>query len=169
MNRNGYIALIGLPGCGKSTLARLLSAKADLPCIDLDEEIEARAGKTIPALFAAGEDHFRAWETRALAAMAGKRVILACGGGVVTRAENRALLARDGFTIYIDRPVGQIVGDVDISGRPLLAAGRARVYALKAEREALYRAAADATVVNDGAPDAALARLLAALAIEQRR
>ena len=163
MNKNGYIALIGLPGCGKSTLGRRLGAELDLPCVDLDDVIVRLAGKTIPELFAISEDCFRDWESRALESVSGQRVVLACGGGVVKRAENRAALRKNGFTIYVDRPVEQIVGDVDISGRPLLASGGATIYRLKEEREALYLEAADAIVPNAGTPEAALKRLRAAL------
>ena len=163
MNRNGYIALIGLPGCGKSTLGRLLAGALGLPVVDLDERIVKMAGASSPELFAVSEAHFRDWETKALASAQGESVVLSCGGGVIKRPENREMLGRCGFTVYVDRPVDQIVGDVDVSGRPLLASGGASIAQLKAEREALYQAAADATIVNDGTPETALARLLEAL------
>ena len=149
MNKNGYIALIGLPGCGKSTIAKILADKLCLPTVDVDDRIVELAGATIPELFAQSEDLFRDWETRALASIAAARTVVACGGGIINRPENIGILARNGVTVYIDRPVEMIVADIDTSGRPLLADGRARVYALQQEREPLYRKAADITVVNN--------------------
>ena len=149
MNKNGYIALIGLPGCGKSTIAKMLADRLALPGVDVDDKIVELAGATIPELFAQSEDLFRDWETRALASIPAMRTVVACGGGIVKRPENIYILAKNGVTVYIDRPADMIVADIDTSGRPLLADGGARVYALQKEREPLYRKAADITVINN--------------------
>ena len=79
------IVLIGMPGCGKSTLGRCLAERLGRDFIDADPEIEKDAGKTIPELFAISEDCFRRQETlttKRLATLQNK--VLAMGGGVVT-------------------------------------------------------------------------------------
>ena len=145
------IVLIGMPGSGKSTLGRHLAELLGRDFIDADPEIEKDAGKTIPELFAVSEDCFRAQETvttKRLAKLQGK--VLAMGGGVVLRQENIISLKENGRIIFIDRSPEDIISDVDTETRPLLAAGRQRIYDLYAQRKALYRAAADVTVQNKG-------------------
>ena len=145
------IVLIGMPGSGKSTLGRCLAQKLGRDFIDADPEIERDAGKTIPELFAVSEDHFRQQETKTTKRLAKLQdKVLAMGGGVVLRQENITALKENGLIIFLDRSPADIVGDVDTQSRPLLAAGRRRIYDLYAQREALYRAAADATVLNKG-------------------
>ena len=84
------------------------------------------------------------------------------GGGVVLRQENIACLKENGLIIFLDRSPEDIVRDVDTETRPLLAAGRQRIYGLYAQREALYRKAADITVVNKGDLKEVLQRLASA-------
>lgn len=145
------IVLIGMPGSGKTTLGRCLAEMLNRVFIDADPEIEKDAGKTIPELFAVSEDHFREQETKTARRLAKLRdKVLAMGGGVVLRQENIACLKENGLIIFLDRSPEDIVRDVDTETRPLLAAGRQRIYDLYAQREALYRKAADITVVNKG-------------------
>lgn len=170
MNKNGYIALIGLPGCGKSTIARMLAKRLHLPCIDLDKKIASMAGASIPELFAQSETLFRNWETRALASVPISRAVLACGGGIVKRAENMQLLSRGGICVYIDRPVELIAKSIDTSTRPLLSDNRTKIYALQRERELLYREAADITILNDTSPDETVEKIFHALnELEERK
>ena len=157
------IVLIGMPGCGKSTLGRYLAEILDRDFIDADPEIEKDAGKTIPELFAVSEDCFREQETKTVKRLAGLQgKVLAMGGGVVLRRENIENLKKNGTIIFLDRFPGDIAGDVDTETRPLLAAGRKRIYDLYAQREALYREAADVTVRNKGTLKEALQRLVEA-------
>lgn len=145
------IVLIGMPGSGKSTLGRHLAEMLGRDFIDADQEIEKDAEKTIQELFAVSEDCFRRQEiitTKRLAKLQNK--VLAMGGGVVLRQENIINLKENGLIIFLDRSPEDIVADVDTDIRPLLAAGRQRIYDLYAQRETLYRAAADATVQNKG-------------------
>ena len=90
------VLLIGMMGCGKSTVGRLLAERMRLPLIDLDEEIARAAGKTIPEIFEQeGEAGFRARETAALErALAREAGVIANGGGIVTRATRRSACAR---------------------------------------------------------------------------
>ena len=155
------IVLIGMPGCGKSTLGQKLAERTGRDFIDADPEIERDAGKTIPELFAVSEDHFRLQEcktTKRLSLLEGK--VLAMGGGVVLRQENVDNLRKSGIIIFIDRSPEDIIGDVDTETRPLLAAGRQRIYDLYVQREGLYRKAADITVVNKGTADEVLLKLV---------
>ena len=155
------IVLIGMPGCGKSTLGQKLAERTGRDFIDADPEIERDAGKTIPELFAVSEDHFRLQEcktTKRLSLLEGK--VLAMGGGVVLRQENVDNLRKSGIIIFIDRSPEDIIGDVDTETRPLLATGRQRIYDLYVQREGLYRKAADITVVNKGTADEVLLKLV---------
>jgi len=157
------IVLIGMPGCGKSTLGRYLAEILDRDFIDADPEIEKDAGKTIPELFAVSEDCFREQETKTVKRLAGLQgKVLAMGGGVVLRRENIENLKKNGTIIFLDRSPCDIAGDVDTETRPLLAAGRKRIYDLYAQREALYREAADVTVRNKGTLKETLQRLVEA-------
>lgn len=112
------LALIGMPGCGKSTVGRLLAEKLGRPLLDCDKEIVRRSGQAIADIFAEqGEAKFRQIESQTLADIAkeGGQVI-ACGGGVVLRPENIQALRQNSLLIWLDRPLEQLaVG----KGRPL--------------------------------------------------
>ena len=165
------LVLIGLPGCGKSTLGRLVAEAVGREWIDLDTVIEQTAGCTIPSLFEQeGETGFRQRETDACRLVAEKNgVIISCGGGVVTRPQNMDLLGKNGLIVFIDRSVEQIVGGVDTAHRPLLKDGADRIYRLAKQRDPLYRRYADVTVSNNGDPEAAVAELVRLLTLPPLR
>lgn len=153
MCRTRHILLIGMPGCGKTTIARALGQATGRLVVDTDDLIVQTAGMSIPELFRReGENGFRRRETAALAQAVDLRpggddprgVIIACGGGVVTRPENRALLRRNGFTVRLTRDVHHLA----TAGRPL--SETADLTALANAREPLYAMCADATASNDG-------------------
>lgn len=134
------IILIGMPGCGKSTTARLLQER--LPqrrAVEMDAEIEKMAGKTIPEIFAEdGEAAFRMMETCVLAKFcAGSGQIIATGGGCVTREENYRLLHQNGRIFWLWRALEELPTD----GRPL--SQQHTPLALYAQREEMYRRFAD--------------------------
>lgn len=111
------VILIGMPGCGKSTLGRLLAEKTGKAFVDTDTVIEKGAGISIPEIFAAhGEEHFRDLETE-IAKKVGKErgQIIATGGGIILRPENMKALSQNGRTVFINRPLEMLVTD----GRPL--------------------------------------------------
>lgn len=145
------VLLIGMMGCGKSTVGRLLAERMRLPLIDLDEEIARAAGKTIPEIFAQeGEAGFRARETAALErALAREDGVIATGGGIVTRAENIRMMREKGVVVWLCRPLEDMIADVRQDTRPNLAGDKAeRMRTLYGQRERLYAAAAHLSFDN---------------------
>lgn len=136
------IVLVGMPGCGKSTLGKLLAAEMGRRFVDLDEEIVKRAGRPIPEIFATdGEEHFRKLETEAVADICRESgLVIATGGGVVTRERNLPLLSQNGRVVFLDIPPAGL----STEGRPL--SQKRSPEALYAERLPLYRKAADITL-----------------------
>ncbi len=130
--------LIGMPGAGKSSVGRLLSARSGRNLVDTDAMIEEESGGIScgDLIRRFGEDAFRQMETRA-AARAGKMsgVIIATGGGIVTREVNRDLLRQNGVLIHLDRPTEALATDGD---RPL-SRTREELEHLARERAPLYR------------------------------
>lgn len=140
------IVLIGMPGCGKSTIASLLAEKLGRMSVDADQKIEEMAGKTIPEIFAEdGEAVFREWETKVLSDF-GKQsqLIIATGGGCVTKGRNYPLLHQNGSIFWITRDLDQLATD----GRPLsLDQKMTDMYAI---RKPLYQEFADHIIDNNG-------------------
>ena len=145
------IILVGMPGCGKSTLARTISEKTGRILADADRLIAEQEGKSIPKIFTeSGEEGFRRIETRVLGTCCAKTgQVIACGGGVVTRPENLPLLRLNGVVCYIQRDLGLL----PIKGRPL--SQKHSPETLAAQRIPLYEAWADLTVRNDRTLDEA--------------
>ena len=146
------LLLIGMPGCGKTTVGRRAAKRAGLKFLDMDMEIERREKKTIPELFEKGEDNFRAAETRCAKSIASlEHTIISAGGGLVTREENIEALRESSLIVFIDRSVDNLLGTRGISNyRPLLKDDRNRIIRLYDERIDLYRKYADVTVTNNG-------------------
>jgi shikimate kinase len=95
------IFLIGMPGSGKSTVARHLAKALHQPYIDLDGMIEKDAKMFIEDIFEKyGESKFRSLETEALKKLSKEDAVISCGGGIVTVKSNKALM--EGFKIYLD-------------------------------------------------------------------
>ena len=150
------IVLIGMPGCGKSTVGRTLAEKLGKTFVDADEELVKMTGKPIPEIFAQdGEEVFRDWETRVLAEL-GKRsgLVLATGGGCVTRRQNYPLLHQNGTICWIKRDLEKLPTD----GRPLSQANK--LTAIYEIRRPLYESFADRIVDNDSTPEETLAQFM---------
>ena len=156
LQKTQNIALIGMPGCGKSTVGQILARTVGRPFTDIDERIEAIAGKSIPELFAEdGESTFRRWETRVLAEEAKKSgVVIATGGGVVTQPENRDILRQNSLIVYLQRDPAQLMTD----GRPL--SQMMGIQALAEQRLPLYEAWSDRAVKVEDTPEQTAARVL---------
>ena len=139
------IILIGMPGCGKSTVGKHLSQQLGRPFVDADSEIESTAGMTIPEIFnQSGEAGFRQIETQVLTELGRKSgLIIATGGGCVTQDRNYPLLHQNGTCVWITRNLQSLPTD----GRPLSQAGKLeQMYQI---RKPLYDRFADMTVSND--------------------
>jgi len=142
------IVLIGMPGCGKSTVGQLLAQNTGRTFVDTDALIVEKAGKSIPEIFAAdGESGFRKLETEVIAEV-GKRsgLIIATGGGCVTVAENYHLLRQNGNIYWLQRDLKKLPTD----GRPLSQTGK--LESMYAVREPLYRRFATAVISNNENP-----------------
>ena len=116
------IVLVGMPGCGKSAIGRRLAPRLELPFLDVDEEIERAAGKTVKEIFADhGEPYFRDGERRVIARLliSGPQV-LATGGGALLAEETRANIRRHGISIWVKADVPILVRRIaKRSSRPL--------------------------------------------------
>lgn len=148
------IVLIGIMGCGKTTISKLLSEKLNMPVIDMDEYLMDKYQCSINDMFAVSEDYFRDLESQAcidLAKLDG--YIISTGGGVVKRKQNCQILRQTGEVFYLDRPVDNIITDVTTADRPLLKDGPQKLYQLFDERHQLYLDACDHHVLNDGTLD----------------
>ncbi len=155
MTPSTHLVLVGPMGAGKSSLGRRLAQRWTFAFVDLDREIEARAGINIPAIFATeGEPGFRERERAALAdVLAREACVVATGGGAVLDADNRALMRRRGFVAYLQIDVQeQLARLASDRSRPLLAGvDRAEVLTrLAAARAPLYAEIADLTFSTAG-------------------
>lgn len=148
MNKN--IVLIGMPGSGKSTLGELLSESLHLKLYDVDQFIEKMEGKSIAEIFKFGENHFRAIETKAIELISSNNnIIISTGGGVIKSPHNMEILKKSGLIIFLNRPLKNIIDDVDVNNRPLLINGKDKIYELYNERHDLYKKYCDYEIIND--------------------
>ena len=150
-NLKSNIVLIGMPGCGKTTVGKVLAKRLGYKFCDMDSYIQEISKKTIKELFEFSEENFRDWETKACEELSRcNKTIIASGGGVVKREKNIEILKKSCTILFIDRPVERIINDVDINSRPLLKDGKERLYNLYDERYELYKKAADIQILNKG-------------------
>ena len=158
-NQMMNLVLIGMPGCGKSTVGKLLAERTGKPLVDADEEIVKLAGKSIPEIFAdEGEEAFRAYETQVLGEL-GKRsgLVIATGGGCVTRDRNFPLLHQNSNIVWLRRNTALLPTE----GRPLSQSQKlADMYRV---RQPLYEAFSDFSVDNSGTPQDCAEAILSAL------
>lgn len=143
------IMLIGMPGCGKTTIGKALAQKLGRPLADVDEKIVEEAGCSIPEIFAKeGEEGFRQREHKALAEIAKESgLIISAGGGIVTRPENRDPMEENSVVVWLRRDIHKLPTD----GRPV--SQSVPLDELYRRRAPLYEAAAQVTVDNNGTVD----------------
>jgi shikimate kinase len=157
---DGPLAIVGYMGSGKTTVGRILARALGWDFVDLDREISRRAGRAIPEIFEiSGEGHFRDLEHRALlAALEGRRRrVVACGGGIVERSENRKRLAGVP-TVFLREDIGVLFGRTRDARRPLRAASREGFERRYERRLPLYEEVADLEVSVNGRPPQAVAK-----------
>jgi len=143
------IVLVGMPGCGKTTVAKILAKALGRRAVDADAEIEILAGCSIPDIFAkGGEEEFRRLETQVLAEL-GKQsgLVIATGGGCVTREENYPLLHQNGTIFWLKRDLDRLPTD----DRPL--SQTHRLTDMYQVRMPMYERFADHIIDNNGAPE----------------
>jgi shikimate kinase len=149
------VFLVGPMGAGKTTIGKYLAQQLNLQFADTDTEIEARTGADIPWIFdVEGEQGFRDREQQAVEEMTlWDNVLLATGGGVIMRQENRRVLAARGFVIYLHATVEEQVRRTHRDRRrPLLQDGDPEeiLRDLMVVRDPLYREIADHVIDTDG-------------------
>lgn len=150
------IVLIGMPGCGKSTVGSLLAQNLGRVFVDADAQIPELAGKSIPEIFAQdGEESFRTWETQVLSEF-GKQsgLVIATGGGCVTRERNYNLLHQNGQIFWLKRNLEVLPTD----GRPLSQSNR--LDDLYEARKEQYQAFSDFIVDNNESTEETVAAIL---------
>ena len=142
-----HVALTGFMGSGKTTVGRVLAERLGRPFVDLDQELESRAGATIPDLFRTrGEASFRALEEEVACELLSRSesVVIALGGGTVVSEQVRSELRAHAFTVLLEVEPEVAWGRVRGAGRPLAQDAEA-FEALYRSREPLYVEAADGT------------------------
>ena len=137
------IVLIGMPGCGKSTLGKMLAKRTNKTFVDMDAVIEEKTGMTIPEIFSEyGESHFRNIESEVAAEVGKEKAqVIATGGGAILRPENMKALSQNGRVIFISRPLEKLA----MNGRPL-SKSRDALKNMYSERLPLYNKYSDFTV-----------------------
>ena len=156
MHRMMNIVLVGMPGCGKTTVAGIIGKMTGRPVQDVDTMIVQRAGITIPEIFARhGEEGLRTIETQLITETGAQSgTVIATGGGSVTRPENYAPLHQNAVIVWLQRDIDKLPRD----GRPLSA--RADLNEMFRRRAPMYAAFADMTADNNGTPEAAAEMIL---------
>ena len=150
------IVLIGMPGSGKSTIGKVLANKLSKQFVDADAEIERSAQMSIPEIFQKyGEETFRNLETKALSDL-GKRsgLVIATGGGCVTKAHNYPLLHQNGTIVWIQRNISKLPTE----GRPLSQIGK--IEEMYSVRKPLYQSFSDFCVSNNSSLEETVSQIM---------
>lgn len=155
MARN--IILVGPMGAGKTTIGKQLAQQLGREFYDSDRVIEEHTGANIPLIFELeGETGFRKREKNILAELLQKNdIVLATGGGVVLDQENRELLSKSGFVIYLNAPLSQLINRTSKDkNRPLLQTDdpQKKLEEILSVRDPLYREVADEIIKTDVSP-----------------
>lgn len=150
------IVLVGMPGCGKTTVGKALAEQLNRPFFDADEEILKRTGKSAEAwIEACGETVFRQKETEVLESLCKQSgTVIATGGGAVTVPENADILRQNSIVFFINRDVSAL----PVEGRPLSkATALSEMYKV---RLPLYRSVCDYEIAADDSVEAVVRRIL---------
>ena len=150
------IVLVGMPGCGKTTVGKALAEHLNRPFFDADEEILKQTGKSAEAwIEACGEAVFRQKETEVLESLCKQSgTVIATGGGAVTVPENADILRQNSIVFFINRDVSAL----PVEGRPLSkATALSEMYKV---RLPMYRSVCDYEIAADGSVEAVVRRIL---------
>lgn len=150
--KNNVLALVGMTGCGKSSVGRLLAKKLGAGLVDIDDEIVARYG-AIKEIFAKqGEEAFRRIERDTLAEIVaeadGELLILSCGGGLVTYGPSRDLLCDTATVVWLRRSAQSVASDPNVLLRPPINGDINNYKRLLKLRYPIYRSVADHSFYN---------------------
>ena len=138
------IVLIGMPGCGKTTIGKSVAMETKKKFIDTDDEIVKKTGMSIPEIFEIyGEKKFREIESEVIKEVAAlQSAVIATGGGAVLNPQNVSLLKENGIIVFIDRPIDDLVTTDD---RPL-SSNRELLIKRYKERYSIYKSSAQAEI-----------------------
>ncbi|WP_295155898.1 shikimate kinase [uncultured Brachyspira sp.] len=138
---NKTIFLIGLPGCGKTALSKMLAEKLNYSLYDTDSYIEKKENKNITNIFADnGENYFRNIESEVLEELSNfNNAVISTGGGIVLAEKNRKIMKCKGVSVFIDRNPDIILKNINAEERPLLAKNKNKLLELSKQRDDLYR------------------------------
>ncbi len=154
------VVLIGMPGCGKSTVSALLGETLKREVVDTDSLVVENEGRSIPEIFSAdGEDYFRMSETKAVADCTKKSsLVIATGGGAVLKEENRYYLKQNSIVVWLKRDFTRLAMD----GRPL-SKSLDDIKKIEQVRTPIYSYLADAEIEVDDDPQVTLSKILEAI------
>ncbi|MBK9170987.1 MAG: shikimate kinase [Bryobacterales bacterium] len=161
------IFLVGFMGSGKTTVGRVLSERLGWDFVDLDDDIEARAGESIPAIFETrGETAFRQAEhdalaTRAAQARDGHAMVVALGGGAFAEPRNVNLIEGAGVSIWLDVTLDRAMARAAPSNHRPLARDPEKFAELFACRRAAYAAATFRIPIESDDPEVTAGAILA--------
>ena len=138
---NKTLFIIGLPGCGKTSLSKMLAKKINYNFYDMDLMIEEKEKMKISKIFENhGEKYFREKESEILEKLSElNNAVISTGGGIVLAEKNRNIMKKKGITIFINRKPEILINNIDISERPLLTKDKNKLTELSKEREPLYK------------------------------
>ncbi|MBQ9000779.1 MAG: shikimate kinase [Eggerthellaceae bacterium] len=154
------VFFVGFMGAGKTSVARKLARNAGVASVDMDAFIERRCDMKVAEIFAeSGEDGFRSIETDVLRELAtGEPLLVSCGGGVVLRPENRAVLRDEGYVVYLQVTAAEAASRIsDLSTRPLFG-DLEQAESVIRSRLPLYEEVADLTIDTAGRGTGSIAR-----------
>lgn len=151
IQKTSNIVLVGMPGCGKTTLGKMIAKITARPFFDTDKEIIFREGMSIEEIFKTkGEKYFRDAESAVISEIGKKTgVIIACGGGSILREENRLNLKQNGKVYFINRKLDRL----STKGRPL-SSGDGALEKLYSQRAKIYRTMSDCEIFSNQETDA---------------
>lgn len=154
------ISLIGMPGCGKTSVGKAVAKKLDMKFVDVDQYIEEHYG-SIKSLFEISEAHFRECESNALAdCLENDNIILSTGGGIIINENNRIALSSKTSVIFINRDIEQIIQSTDFNDRPLLKKDHQKIYKLYKNRIELYKKTAHLEIISNNIFDDTVGKVI---------